>query len=72
MCGVFGYIGQSGSAAREVLAGLQRLEYRGYDSAGLCVIDDASHIAVIRAVGKVNNLKIKTDTMDFSSYHAGI
>ena len=55
-----------------MLAGLQRLEYRGYDSAGLCVIDNASHIAVIRAVGKVNNLKIKTDTMDFSSYHAGI
>ena len=55
-----------------MLAGLQRLEYRGYDSAGLCVIDNASHIAVIRAVGKVNNLKVKTDSIDFSSYHAGI
>ena len=72
MCGVFWYLGQSGQAAREVLAGLQRLEYRGYDSAGLCVVDRDHHTRVIRAVGKVNNLKIKTDTIDFASYHAGI
>ena len=72
MCWVFGYIGRPGSAAREVLAGLQRLEYRGYDSAGLCVIDNSSNIRVIRAVGKVNNLKVKTDSIDFRSFHAGI
>ncbi|MBC7503643.1 glutamine--fructose-6-phosphate transaminase (isomerizing) [Candidatus Gracilibacteria bacterium] len=72
MCGVFGYIGHPGSAAREVIAGLQRLEYRGYDSAGLCVIDHASNMQVIRAVGKVNNLKVKSDQHDFSTYHAGI
>ena len=72
MCWVFGYIGQSGEAAREVIAGLQRLEYRGYDSAGLCVIDEEKHVEVIRAVGKVNNLKLKSDAFDFSSFHAGI
>ena len=72
MCWVFGYIWHSGKAAPEVLAGLQRLEYRGYDSAGLCVVNSSKHIEVIRAVGKVNNLKIKTDNIDFSTYHAGI
>lgn len=69
---MFGYIGTSGKAAPEVIAGLQRLEYRGYDSAGLCVVDHAKHIEVIKAVGKVSNLKLKTDTINFSSFHAGI
>ncbi len=72
MCWVFGYLGQSGQAAREVLAGLQRLEYRGYDSAGICVANSSKHIEVVKAVGKVNNLKTKTDSIDFSTYHAGI
>lgn len=72
MCWVFGYLGESGKATREVIAGLQRLEYRWYDSAGICVIDHSKNIEVIKAVGKVNNLKIKTDRIDFSSYHAGI
>ncbi len=72
MCWVFGYIWHSGKAAPEVLAWLQRLEYRGYDSAGLCVVDANKHIEVIKAVGKVNNLKLKTDAIDFSTYQAGI
>lgn len=72
MCGVFGYLGRTGQASREVLAGLQRLEYRGYDSAGICVLDHEKNIEVIKAVGKVGNLKIKTDTYDLASYHAGI
>jgi glutamine---fructose-6-phosphate transaminase (isomerizing) len=72
MCGVFGYLGRAGGASREVLAGLQRLEYRGYDSAGICVLDHEKRVEVIKAVGKVGNLKVKTDTYDLSSYHAGI
>lgn len=72
MCWVFGYIGTPGKAAREVLAGLQRLEYRGYDSAGLCVINPDKNLEVIKAVGKVNNLKIKTDSLNFTTFHAGI
>jgi glutamine---fructose-6-phosphate transaminase (isomerizing) len=72
MCGVFGYLGQSGQAAREVLAGLQRLEYRGYDSAGLCVVDSDHQTRVIRAVGKVSNLRLKTDAIDFSQFSTGI
>ncbi|GAB4572242.1 MAG: glutamine--fructose-6-phosphate transaminase (isomerizing) [Anaerolineae bacterium] len=54
MCGIVGYIGPQ-DAAPIVLAGLKRLEYRGYDSAGLAVIQDAQ-IAMLRDVGKLDNL----------------
>ncbi len=37
MCGIFGYIGPK-NASEVVLEGLKRLEYRGYDSAGVCVL----------------------------------
>ena len=38
MCGIVGYIGLKGDADKILLDGLRRLEYRGYDSAGMCVI----------------------------------
>lgn len=72
MCGVFGYLGRAGNASKEVLAGLQRLEYRGYDSAGICLVNHEKNFAVIKAVGKVGNLKIKTENYEIASYHAGI
>lgn len=72
MCGVFGYLGRTGQASREVIAGLQRLEYRGYDSAGICVVNHDKHIEIIKSVGKVGNLKVKAETFDMASYHAGI
>lgn len=72
MCGVFGYLGRVGHATDEVIAGLQRLEYRGYDSAGICVLDHEKHIEVIKSVGRVGNLKIKTDSYHLASYHVGI
>ncbi len=55
MCGIVGYIGPR-NAAQVILDGLQRLEYRGYDSAGIAVIQ-AGEIAVRRDVGKLNNLR---------------
>jgi glucosamine--fructose-6-phosphate aminotransferase (isomerizing) len=55
MCGVFGYIGHR--AAKElVLEGLARLEHRGYDSAGLCLLGDG-RLDVVRAVGKLAQLE---------------
>ncbi|MBN2471058.1 MAG: glutamine--fructose-6-phosphate transaminase (isomerizing) [Anaerolineae bacterium] len=54
MCGIVGYIGPQ-DASPIVLAGLKRLEYRGYDSAGLAVIQDDS-IAMLRDVGRLDNL----------------
>ncbi len=54
MCGIVGYIG-SQNATPIILNGLKRLEYRGYDSAGLAVLEDG-HIAVRRDVGKLSRL----------------
>ncbi len=56
MCGIVGYVG-SRQAQQVILNGLKRLEYRGYDSAGLAVIEKNGEIAVRRAVGKLLNLE---------------
>ena len=56
MCGIVGYIGpQDGTPI--VMEGLRRLEYRGYDSAGLAVLDDAGDLLVRREEGKLVNLE---------------
>ena len=54
MCGIVGYVGPQ-SATPILLDGLRKLEYRGYDSAGLAV-HDGTKIQVLRAVGKLSNL----------------
>ncbi len=54
MCGIVGYIGQK-DATPVILEGLKRLEYRGYDSAGIAVLQD-SHIEVRRDAGKLQRL----------------
>jgi glucosamine--fructose-6-phosphate aminotransferase (isomerizing) len=55
MCGIVGYIGKA-EAPKVLINGLRRLEYRGYDSAGLAVMD-GDRIAVAKAPGKVAALK---------------
>ena len=60
MCGIVGYTGFQ-QAAPILLAGLEHLEYRGYDSAGLAVRDGERLAEVVKATGKLKNLSEKTD-----------
>ena len=55
MCGIVGYVGPR-DAAPILLEGLRRLEYRGYDSAGLAVLTDAGEMFVEKKAGKLSNL----------------
>ena len=55
MCGIVGYVGRERSAQQLLLEGLRKLEYRGYDSAGVAIFNDDG-LCVRRAVGKLSNL----------------
>ncbi len=55
MCGIIGYVGSS-EAVPVILDGLRRLEYRGYDSAGMAVLTDHG-LEILRAPGKLRNLE---------------
>ena len=55
MCGIVGYVGRERSAQEVLVEGLRRLEYRGYDSAGVAIFNDDG-LSVRRAVGKLINL----------------
>jgi glucosamine--fructose-6-phosphate aminotransferase (isomerizing) len=55
MCGIVGYVGSR--AAEEILVeGLRRLEYRGYDSAGVATVTPTGEFAVCKSVGRIDNL----------------
>ncbi len=60
MCGIVGYVGKK-QAAPILLEGLSKLEYRGYDSAGLCVRDGENLAEVVKEKGKLKELSEKVD-----------
>lgn len=60
MCGIVGYVGAK-PAAPILLDGLRHLEYRGYDSAGLAMMDNDGKIRVVKAKGRLKNLDEKID-----------
>ena len=70
MCGIVGYIGKKNSC-NILLDGLKELEYRGYDSAGIAVLND-SGIDVFKAVGKLVNLEEKVNSCSNGTYNLGI
>jgi glutamine---fructose-6-phosphate transaminase (isomerizing) len=70
MCGIVGYIGH-GDKKQVLIEGLRELEYRGYDSAGIAMIDD-SGFNHFKAVGKLVNLENKAKDFLSSSFGVGI
>ncbi len=70
MCGIVGYIGQSGAAAI-LVEGLRTLEYRGYDSAGVALVAGDGQFRITRASGKLINLQAKIDLQDPSPLGIG-
>ncbi len=56
MCGIVGYVGPR-EAGPILIEGLSRLEYRGYDSAGIALVDDAGELFVEKRAGKLDNLR---------------
>lgn len=72
MCGIVGYVGDN-QAAPLLLHGLSKLEYRGYDSAGIAVREDGSdNIQIIKAKGRLRALAEKTDEGHAVAGHCGI
>lgn len=65
MCGIVGYLGNK-NAFPILLSGLKRLEYRGYDSAGIALIEN-DDIAILKKEGKVKELENITDEKSFKS-----
>ncbi len=58
MCGIVGYVGEK-NAQNFLISGLKRLEYRGYDSAGIVTLNEEGEATLIRAKGKIKNLEEK-------------
>jgi glucosamine--fructose-6-phosphate aminotransferase (isomerizing) len=56
MCGIVGYVGPQ-DPVEVILDGLRRLEYRGYDSAGIAVVHQNGDISIRRAAGKLRDLE---------------
>ena len=70
MCGIVAYIG-SQDAYPILIEGLKRLEYRGYDSAGVALLNDANELNIYKAKGKVSDLEHFASDKDCSG-HIGI
>lgn len=65
MCGIVGYIGKK-NALSIIIDGLKRLEYRGYDSAGISIVNSNNEILTYKRAGKVQDLESSIDVERFS------
>lgn len=63
MCGIVGGIAER-NVAPILMEGLRRLEYRGYDSSGMALLDSESSLQRVRAIGKIKQLENKIDALD--------
>ena len=66
MCGIVGYLG-NGNVYDVLINGLKRLEYRGYDSAGIALVNASGRLNVYKTMGKVSNLENYCADKDLSA-----
>jgi len=76
MCGIFGYSDTGMKKSRKEMSqclinGLEKMEYRGYDSAGLCLLDGDKVLSHLRAVGRVSNLESKSNNENSDEENEG-
>jgi len=71
MCGIVGYLGKNRDAYPILIKGLKRLEYRGYDSAGVALINEDGDLSVYKTKGKVADLEEFCADKDITG-HIGI
>ena len=71
MCGIVGYVGP-GDTVGVLLSGLKRLEYRGYDSAGVAVLDGAGEVSVRKRSGKLARLTELLEASPLEAHGSGI
>ncbi len=72
MCGIFGVVSSGDSVIPTLLTGLQKLEYRGYDSSGIAIINNEGKIEVKKSEGKVEGLCEVVDDSKMSHSTVGI
>ena len=72
MCGIFGYLGSDNNVVEHLITGLKRLEYRGYDSAGIAVLNKKNQISIIKDKGKVSHLEERLAKKKKITSHIGI
>jgi glucosamine--fructose-6-phosphate aminotransferase (isomerizing) len=70
MCGIVGYLGKK-NTKEILLGGLKELEYRGYDSAGIAVLQN-NNFSSYKAIGKLVNLEEKTSNFITNDFAVGI
>lgn len=70
MCGIVGYVGKKDNCVRVLIDGLEKLEYRGYDSAGIACVHNGS-IKIFKESGKLENLKNIVDLSNDSNVGIG-
>ena len=66
MCGIIGYTGKKYNAKDAIIDGLKNLEYRGYDSAGIAVVEDGK-VNLYKSKGKISNLEDKIQSLNIKS-----
>src|SRR5881628_2909839 len=71
MCGIVAYVGRK-VAQPLLIEGLKRLEYRGYDSAGIAVIDQHGAMHIRRAVGRISVLESAVNATPLPAAHVGM